>query len=158
MNIEQIVVRFQNILSTENIDSNEVTFNKNKSDYSIKYKNTVIFKVKPNVYDYVLIKSDYNEDIFSQYDSSTCVCKTLFTHVPTDLTNPFDTTFSALLLKIVRKILGLASYDEFGCCSKYMQCSDDKKCLYPDDPDYMGCHYKRNLEKGRIFYGKNKNA
>ena len=49
-----------------------------------------------------------------------------------------------------------ASFDSFGCCSSFKECSDAGHCLHTDDPDYWGCQYKRNLEKGRIFYGKNK--
>ena len=45
----------------------------------------------------------------------------------------------------------------FGCCSRYMQCSDEKKCLHPDFLTSLACAYKRNLEAGRIFYGKNRN-
>ncbi len=45
----------------------------------------------------------------------------------------------------------------FGCCSRYMQCSDAKKCVHPDLFTSLACGYRRNLEDGRIFYGKNKN-
>lgn len=43
----------------------------------------------------------------------------------------------------------------FGCCSRYMECSDRKKCIHPDIKEAQGCMYKVNLENGRIFYGKN---
>lgn len=45
----------------------------------------------------------------------------------------------------------------FGCCDLYVQCSDMKKCLYPNQLYAKACKYRRNLESGRIFYGKNKN-
>lgn len=45
----------------------------------------------------------------------------------------------------------------FGCCSRYVQCSDEKMCVQPDKEFAKGCHYKINLENNRIFYGKNKN-
>jgi hypothetical protein len=47
--------------------------------------------------------------------------------------------------------------EHFGCCSRYGQCSDEKKCVQPDRDLARGCSYKRNLENGRIFYGKNRN-
>ena len=50
-----------------------------------------------------------------------------------------------------------ASGKMFGCCNSYVQCSDARQCLHQDDREYWGCCYKRNLEAGRIFYGKNKN-
>lgn len=45
----------------------------------------------------------------------------------------------------------------FGCCSLYKECSDARHCLRDiNDPGYSNCGYRRfNLEKGRIFYGKN---
>ena len=46
--------------------------------------------------------------------------------------------------------------ERFGCCSRYMQCSDEKKCVNPNYMMSLGCAYKKNLEEGRIFYGKNK--
>ena len=46
----------------------------------------------------------------------------------------------------------------FGCCSRYVKCSDEKKCIHPDFLTSLACAYKRNLEAGRIFYGKNRNV
>ena len=49
------------------------------------------------------------------------------------------------------------SFDiSFGCCNDFITCSDALKCLHLDDPFYKGCGYRKNLEAGRIFYGKNK--
>ena len=48
--------------------------------------------------------------------------------------------------------------DTFACCHRFVQCSDNRACLMPYDRTYNGCHYRRNLEKGLIFYGKNRNA
>lgn len=47
--------------------------------------------------------------------------------------------------------------DSFGCCGRYEACSDAKKCIHPDQLFAAACAYKKNLEQGRIFYGKNKN-
>lgn len=48
--------------------------------------------------------------------------------------------------------------DTFACCNAYIQCSDAGHCLHETDRFYNGCYYRTNLEHGRIFYGKNKNA
>ncbi len=47
--------------------------------------------------------------------------------------------------------------NSFGCCDLCVKCSDAKKCVHPDYFHSLGCYYRRNLEAGRIFYGKNKN-
>ncbi len=46
--------------------------------------------------------------------------------------------------------------DTFGCCSRYEACSDAKKCVHPDPTFATSCQYRKNLQAGRIFYGKNK--
>ena len=46
----------------------------------------------------------------------------------------------------------------FSCCSRFVECSDAKKCLHPNKLFAQACYYKHNLESGRIFYGKNKNV
>lgn len=45
----------------------------------------------------------------------------------------------------------------FGCCNLYVECSDSKKCLHQNPMYATACAYRKNLESGRIFYGKNKN-
>lgn len=50
------------------------------------------------------------------------------------------------------------SFSMMGCCNDFVRCSDAKECLHKDNADYSGCRYRRNLEAGRIYYGKNANA
>lgn len=52
----------------------------------------------------------------------------------------------------------------FGCCSRFIECSDAKKCTCKKEYYFnnikrfpSGCMYKDNLDQGLIFYGKNKN-
>lgn len=45
----------------------------------------------------------------------------------------------------------------FGCCGKYEQCSNSRKCLHEDLFYSKACYYRKNLESGRIFYGENRN-
>ncbi len=47
--------------------------------------------------------------------------------------------------------------ESFGCCSRYLECSDAKECVHPSKIKREACQYKTNLEHGQIFYGKNKN-
>ena len=45
--------------------------------------------------------------------------------------------------------------EKFGCCGKYVECSDAKKCLHCNTFYAKACYYRKNLEAGRIFYGRN---
>lgn len=47
---------------------------------------------------------------------------------------------------------------DFGCCHRYEQCSDARKCVNPDKDMALVCYYHKNLRAGRIFYEKNKNV
>ncbi len=48
--------------------------------------------------------------------------------------------------------------DTFGCCNDFERCSDALQCLHPENRFYNGCMYRKNLEAGKVFYGKNKNV
>lgn len=62
--------------------------------------------------------------------------------------------FSSIIEHI---ILQSFNYARFGCCSRYLECSDAKKCVHKDIfYASAACQYKSHLDKGEIFYGKNK--
>lgn len=46
-----------------------------------------------------------------------------------------------------------SAQDNFGCCSKYRQCSIEGKCVQADEYS-KNCTYRKNLEQGKIFYSK----
>jgi len=62
---------------------------------------------------------------------------------------------SGLILEIYDYCYTKASGETFGCCSKYIECSDAKACIQEHEQWSKGCIYRRNLIKGKIFYGKN---
>ena len=46
----------------------------------------------------------------------------------------------------------------FDCCHLYMQCSDARRCVDPDRIHAKSCTYRKKLETGLIFFGKNRNV
>lgn len=46
----------------------------------------------------------------------------------------------------------------YGCCHLYEKCSDAKKCISKEKIYATVCAYKKNLDAGRIFYGRNRNV
>lgn len=44
------------------------------------------------------------------------------------------------------------SFESFGCCSKYKECSAAEKCLHEDQVYALACMYRKNLESGKNFY------
>ena len=63
---------------------------------------------------------------------------------------------SALADLLNRIFADTMNFPAFGCCSRYNECSDAKKCLHPDQMYATACAYRKNLENGNIFYGVNK--
>lgn len=62
-----------------------------------------------------------------------------------------------MLKKMKREIFRNLTTDTFGCCNDFERCSDALHCLHTDNRFYNGCMYRKNLEDGKVFYGKNKN-
>lgn len=60
---------------------------------------------------------------------------------------------------VLRAILGqiCRNYRNFGCCGRYLECSDTGTCIHPDPKFSLACWYRYSLMDGKIFYGKNKN-
>jgi hypothetical protein len=64
----------------------------------------------------------------------------------------FVKAFPAIIKKAV-----LTRQTDFGCCGSYVKCSDARRCVKDDVMAMLDCAYNKNLLRGRIFYGKNKN-
>lgn len=47
---------------------------------------------------------------------------------------------------------------EFDCCSRFAECSDALECVNPCKARSIVCGYRKKLEKGIVFYGKNRNV
>lgn len=47
---------------------------------------------------------------------------------------------------------------EWDCCSFYMECSDAKVCIRTDKKIALACGYRKILNSGKIYYGKNRNV
>ena len=46
---------------------------------------------------------------------------------------------------------------EWDCCSRYLECSDARKCVHPDPSFALACGYRKILASGKIYYGGNRN-
>ena len=66
-------------------------------------------------------------------------------------------SLSPQLSQVYMNIIKRFEHESFGCCSRYMACSDAKKCVHPNKILAEACQYKTNLDAGRIFYGENRN-
>ena len=75
--------------------------------------------------------------------------------IPLDSNSLIEWVRDVLQFKISNYVTAAPS---FGCCSRFEECSDAKKCIHPNRMYSTACAYRSNLEAGRIFYGKNRNV
>jgi hypothetical protein len=66
--------------------------------------------------------------------------------------------FSNELCTMAVKELSSLSGEGFACCHLYEECSNARRCIQPSNLFSLACYYRRNLEQGKIFYGKNRNT
>lgn len=64
---------------------------------------------------------------------------------------------SELILTVYDYCHEKSTGEAVGCCHKYVECSDAKTCVQEDKEWASGCLYRKNLLKGKIFYGINAN-
>jgi hypothetical protein len=137
-----------------------IIFNKNAGTYdSINFFKVFILRVKLNGKKQYISLNGKAKDILNEYtdfkiESTTSDAewdRIIFTEG--DIIEKYDELF----LNIYAKALELAKEEAFGCCHRYVECSDLKKCIHPDQQHARGCMYKKNLDEGHIFYGVNRN-
>lgn len=118
------------------------------------------------IMNFKLTKDNYLELLIRnrQFDAidtpQSALVKTLksdksFVHVFFEIKD--DALFKYIRANILYCLSNYESTSSFACCSLFMQCSDSLKCVHENRIYAMGCKYRRNLEAGRIFFGKNKN-
>lgn len=46
----------------------------------------------------------------------------------------------------------ISTAGKFGCCGRYKECSEVKKCIHPNKLYSTICEYRKHLESGEVFY------
>lgn len=64
---------------------------------------------------------------------------------------------AAALASVVRDTINRQPKD-WDCCSRYLECSNAKRCVHPDPTFALGCGYRKILTSGEIYYGENRNV
>lgn len=135
----------------------DIKINHNVTYSSIEFFGNSVVRVKcSKSKSYLSFKSTF-KTVFNKYESITFESikseplwlRKIIRNI-TDLEDLFP-----LILELYDEAYLLINTETFSCCSRYMQCSDAMKCIHPDKIFARGCYYKKNLEAGKIFYGKN---
>ena len=135
-------------------DKNTIDLQQMSAYYSCIYRGSVFFRVHfGKKVQWIEIPGRYHK-IVNEYFPDTLV-KEGFCRVYLLNTN-CDIHLGSMLKNILANIMDNCSHG-FGCCDKYVECSDAGKCVLTDKRLAADCSYRVNLKHGKVFYGKNKN-
>ena len=162
--ILEILDTIINDISNETIPQNErekiiINVNKNGSVSFVVFKN-ILLKItiqKTRTFiEFRKLDCIKLEDLSKKFEEIKYKQNELYIRVYINDINDINQVSNEL--KEIYKYLYLNEpVDNFGCCSRYIECSDALKCINPNKKLAKGCQYRENLKLGKIFYGKNKN-
>lgn len=114
--------------------------------------------IHKNVFDNIQCPDNINFKIINEKKEKPKKKNIIPPHVivsfPTDSADFYNYVEAIILYKLAHY---RTKSSTFSCCSKFHQCSDEKKCVHENKLYSTACTYRKNLENGRIFYGKNRN-
>ena len=160
-NIEQIIHDVNDsIILQKDLKQSDILYKSNSdSSISVLLRNVLMYKIDSKSINSVIIKENtlkqFNLPCGSKSEkinSSNGFTKIIF------LPQVNIEDIKKLFAEIIEYNIFNFSTDFFGCCALYETCSNEKKCIHSDKLYATGCFYRRNLESGKIFYGKNKNT
>lgn len=125
-----------------------VGFNGKSVDFKIKFGRKISYLAVSSKHKNILDKYNVNYT----YENPNLWLRISIKH-PKDIQD-----YQEIILDIYDKRIEENSVYDFDCCSLYMECSDAKKCVQKIDEISKNCRYKKTLEKGIIFHGKNRNV
>jgi len=134
-------------------NKNVLKLNETKNHYSLVFVDKLLFRVVPKKTEYVLEFQPEYEKFFTEI----AVAPRKWVEIRLKELDGI-TALKGKMGNIFEYEIKRTHGDLFGCCSKYVQCSDSEKCVHEDFLLSLGCQYRINLLEGRIFYGKNKNC
>lgn len=142
------------ILSNTNIDVELLELRENKTNVSLYYLSTMVFTIKISKKLKYLSFHIRHRNLFNETFNISQIESDLL-HFRVNIDKPSDIfKMSEQLIEIFYLISIPITFD---ICSRYMQCSDEKKCVHPDKLHAKECSYRRKLQDGIVFYGKNRN-
>lgn len=158
---KEIFSRVKEILIKNNCSTCQVSLSENKSDDSITILGVAAIHIRINTKgNFFIIPTELAKQVPDCYPVFDIVSNGV--RFKFDSLADLDDRFEKIIASLYQILLKRLSVDEFGCCSRYLECSDKKTCVNTliDNKKRKlstGCHYKKHLESGHIFYGKNAN-
>jgi len=137
------------------ISEPEYPSNPNKGQ--IKNKSYVIMNVQNQTNIELLIRNKQFEEIDVPSNATVKELKSdvVFKHIVFE--EGMESLYDYIRSNVIYCVDNYESSCSFGCCSRFEECSDAKRCIHENKLYAKGCSYRRNLDSGKIFYGVNRN-
>ena len=150
--LKKVLPLLKSVGSSRNADPDDITARTRESYSSIYFRSSLIARIRLRGKLYTISIPDRLADAIPEGTSIIKLAsEKQFSRIEFEEASATSILEKATLLAIERVP------KEFDCCSRYMQCSDAKVCIHPDPKLSMLCGYRKILQSGRIFYGKNRN-
>lgn len=144
---------FIEILGSNGLTSDSMRFEQKQSYYSCVFNNKLFFRLHfgKKVHWIELPYTFYS--IICKYNIKAIVKES---ECRIDLSDADRESLSFVLSDALNMLIDTCA-GGFGCCHRYVECSDEGHCVHPDKAFAVDCLYRVNLKHGKVFYGNNSN-
>ena len=104
---------------------------------------------------YISVPKVFSDLIPDDFPQKQLKSDTKYTRILIDSKHPVE-SYTDFLVRITGETINRYP-KEWSCCSRYLECSNAKTCIHPDKTLALACGYRKILNSGRVFYGKNRN-
>lgn len=140
----------------------DLTYKSTKSDTSgsgytvVSFKKLTAFRLRiRGTQHYISLPTVFSDLIPNSFPTKKLSSEEKYIRLLIDEKHPLE-SYRNFLIQIAGETVN-RSPKEWDCCSRYLECSNAKTCVHPDKSFALGCGYRKILNSGRIFYGKNRN-
>lgn len=151
-NYVQIYNELKSLLIFDGDGSENFVYNENgNGKFNIKIDNSIFINFPFKKNNVIEIRSRYKKDLEYKHISYS-EQKNGFIRVEIP-----DINFIREYISIFQKMYDdiVSNKKDIACCSKYIECSDARRCVQPVEWIANRCYYRKNIRDGKIFYGKN---
>ena len=137
----------------------EIEIKLNLAYSSIKFFGVYTLRVKCASKNYIVLKNSF-EHIWANCNSlrvKQIKSDKLWSRISFDSQEELKNLYP-LFLQLYDQAFLMVNVELFSCCSRFMQCSDERICVQPNKRLTLGCIYGKHLKNGKVFYGKNCNV
>lgn len=151
----KIFESIKNILLSSNIDIETLELRDNKTNFVVYYFNSLVCSIKISQKLKCISFDTKHISLFDKSFNLSQIASDL-SHFRVNINSVSD--IDKMSQQIIEIFSSLTVPVTFDICSRYMECSNQKRCIHPDKQHSRECSYRRKLESGIIFYGSNRNV